>query len=81
MQCLCDRGRNYYFPPPAVAGEYLRPSRTTTVYPWKGETHDYDVDVPRNRNPGAAWYYPEPKDAAKQIQDFVAFWKGVKVEA
>jgi len=32
------------------------------------------------KNPDAAWYYPEPKEAAKEIKGRIAFWKGVKVE-
>jgi uncharacterized protein (DUF427 family) len=30
-------------------------------------------------NADAAWYYPQPKEAAKLIKDHVAFWRGVKV--
>ncbi len=48
--------------------------------PWKGTASYYDIDVNGKRNAGAAWYYPEPKPAAKQIKGYVAFWKGVKVE-
>ena len=41
---------------------------------------DYHVEVDGMKNENAAWYYPEPKDAAVQIKGRVAFWKGVKVE-
>jgi uncharacterized protein (DUF427 family) len=71
---------NHYFPAEAVAHEHLRPSSTTTVCPWKGVAHYYDLEVRGKRNPNAAWYYPEPKDAAKQVKGRIAFWKGVKVE-
>jgi len=76
--CVTVEG-NSYFPIETVAREFLRPSSTKTVCPWKGVAHYYDIEVLGKRNPGAAWYYPEPKDAAKQIKGRIAFWKGVKV--
>lgn len=72
---------NVYFPPSAVKMEYFQPSATNSVCPWKGTASYYTVAVNGQQNPDAAWYYPEPKDAAKQIKDHVAFWRGVKVEA
>ncbi|MCX7791324.1 MAG: DUF427 domain-containing protein [Chloroflexaceae bacterium] len=72
---------NHYFPPTAVKREYLRESATHTVCPWKGTASYYDVVVEGNVNKDAAWYYPEPKEAAKQIAGYVAFWRGVRVEA
>ena len=77
--CVIVEG-NSYFPAEAVRTEYLEPSTTTTVCPWKGTAHYYDVIVDGKRNADAAWYYPEPKDAAREIKDRVAFWHGVKVE-
>jgi uncharacterized protein (DUF427 family) len=71
---------NQYFPPDAVHNEYFKPSNAHSVCPWKGTASYYDLEVEGKRNAGAAWYYPEPKDAAKQIKGYVAFWKGVKVE-
>ncbi|HXE76244.1 MAG TPA: DUF427 domain-containing protein [Candidatus Xenobia bacterium] len=71
---------NHYFPPDTVKREYLKPSDTHTVCPWKGTASYYHVEVGGQRNPDAAWYYPEPRAAARQIKDHVAFWKGVKVE-
>jgi uncharacterized protein (DUF427 family) len=72
---------NHYFPPTAVKREYLRESATHTVCPWKGTASYYDVVVEGNVNKDAAWYYPEPKEAARQIAGYVAFWRGVRVEA
>ncbi len=72
---------NHYFPPTAVKQEYLRESATHTVCPWKGTASYYDVVVEGNVNKDAAWYYPEPKEAAKQIAGYIAFWRGVRVEA
>ena len=72
---------NHYFPPDAVRSEYLRPSDTHTTCPWKGVASYYTLEVDGQHNADAAWYYPEPKDAASQIKDHVAFWKGVTVEA
>jgi uncharacterized protein (DUF427 family) len=71
---------NHYFPPSAVRAEYLRPSATHTVCPWKGTASYHDVEVNGERNADAAWFYPNPKPAAEQIKDYVAFWKGVRVD-
>jgi uncharacterized protein (DUF427 family) len=71
---------NHYFPADALAREYFRPSTHTTTCPWKGTAHYYDVVVGDAVNANAAWYYPEPKDAAAQIRGRVAFWKGVQVK-
>ena len=71
---------NHYFPADAVKREHFRESETHTVCPWKGTASYYDVVVGGDVNRDAAWYYPEPKDAAGQIKDRVAFWRGVKVE-
>jgi uncharacterized protein (DUF427 family) len=71
---------NQYFPPTAVRRELLKESSTHTVCPWKGTASYYDVVVDGETNKDAAWYYPQPKDAAKEIKDHIAFWKGVKVE-
>ncbi len=72
---------NQYFPPESVKKENLQPSDHTTICPWKGTAHYYHVVVNGKTNPNAAWYYPEPSAAAREIKDRVAFWKGVKVEA
>jgi uncharacterized protein (DUF427 family) len=71
---------NQYFPPDAIKQEYFKPSSQHSVCPWKGTASYYDLEVNGKRNAGAAWFYPEPKAAAKQIAGHVAFWKGVKVE-
>lgn len=71
---------NLYFPPQAIKNEYFKPSEKHTTCPWKGLASYYHVEVNGKRNDDAAWYYPEPKSAASQIKDHVAFWKGVKVE-
>lgn len=71
---------NYYFPPDSVKLEYLKKSDTHSTCPWKGEASYYNVEVDGEVNEDAAWYYPEPKDAAKNIKGYVAFWKGVEIE-
>ena len=71
---------NHYFPPSSVVEGVLQPSDEHTVCPWKGTASYYDVVVDGKVNEGAAWYYPEPKEAAKEIADHVAFWRGVVVE-
>ena len=70
---------NHYFPPETVDFDLLRPSDTTTVCPWKGIAHYFHVVVNGDENLDAAWYYPEPKPAAAEIRDRVAFWRGVEV--
>ena len=70
---------NHYFPLDSVKAEYLQPSATTSVCPWKGTASYYTLSVDGQQNTDAAWYYPAPKDAAAQIKDHVAFWKGVTV--
>ncbi|MBV8971776.1 MAG: DUF427 domain-containing protein [Sphingomonadaceae bacterium] len=70
---------NHYFPLDAVKPGVLSPSSTTSVCPWKGTASYYIVTAGGRENPDAAWYYPAPKDAAAQIKDRVAFWKGVRV--
>jgi uncharacterized protein (DUF427 family) len=71
---------NQYFPPDSVKREYFKETSTHSVCPWKGTASYYSLEVNGQENKDAAWYYPEPKDAAKQIKDYVAFWKGVQVE-
>ena len=71
---------NQYFPREAVKQEYLQESSSHTTCPWKGLASYYSLEVNGQINQDAAWYYPEPKDAAKQIKDYIAFWHGVKVE-
>jgi uncharacterized protein (DUF427 family) len=71
---------NAYFPPAAMKTEFFRPSEHHTTCGWKGVASYYDVVVEETVNANAAWYYPTPKDAAKEITGRVAFWKGVKVE-
>ncbi|MBA3241754.1 MAG: DUF427 domain-containing protein [Acidobacteria bacterium] len=71
---------NQYFPREAVNEEYFEESATHSTCPWKGEASYLSVVVDGQTNKDAAWYYPEPKDAAKEIKGRVAFWKGVKVE-
>jgi len=71
---------NVYFPPDALKKEYYRESDTHSTCPWKGLASYYHIEVHGEVNEDAAWYYPEPRDAAKHIKDHVAFWKGVKVE-
>jgi uncharacterized protein (DUF427 family) len=71
---------NHYFPVDEVAEGVLRPSDTHTVCPWKGTASYYDVVVDGSVNRDAAWYYPEPKEAAKEITGRIAFWRGVTVD-
>ncbi|GAC1396493.1 MAG: DUF427 domain-containing protein [Vulcanimicrobiaceae bacterium] len=70
---------NHYFPPASLDRSKVKDSSTHSHCPWKGEASYYTVVVDGRENADAAWYYPAPKDAAKQIKDHVAFWKGVEV--
>lgn len=71
---------NHYFPPSSLKMKYFKPSDTHTHCPWKGEASYYSLEVDGERNPDAAWYYPDTKELAKAIKGYVAFWKGVRVE-
>ena len=70
---------NHYFPAGSIRPEFFKPSSTHTVCPWKGTASYYTLEVDGATNPDAAWFYPQPKDAAKEIENYVAFWKGVEV--
>ena len=72
---------NHYFPLSAVTEGVFVDSAQTSVCPWKGTASYYSVVVDGQTNADAAWYYPEPKDAAAEIRDRIAFWKGVQVTA
>ncbi len=72
---------NHYFPRDSVNTTYVADSLTQTRCPWKGRASYFDVVVDEQVNKDAAWYYPEPKQAAEQIKDYVAFWRGVRVES
>lgn len=70
---------NHYFPLASVNAGLLEPSSNTSVCPWKGTANYYSLKVNGEKNLNAAWYYAEPKDAARHIKGRVAFWKGVNV--
>lgn len=70
---------NQYFPSDSVSKEYLKSSATHTTCGWKGVASYYTIEVNGATNKDAAWFYPEPKEAAKNIKNYVAFWKGVVV--
>lgn len=70
---------NHYFPKASVDHNYLKPSKTHTHCPWKGEASYYTIEVNGEKNEDAAWYYPNPKAAASEIKEHIAFWKGVEV--
>lgn len=72
---------NQYFPPDSIKQEYFKASDTHTTCPWKGTSNYYNIEVNGEVNKDAAWYYPEAKERAKNIEGYVAFWRGVKVEA
>ncbi|MBO6794556.1 MAG: DUF427 domain-containing protein [Balneolaceae bacterium] len=71
---------NHYFPPSSLNKEFFNETSHQTVCPWKGTASYYSLEVDGKDNQNAAWYYPNPKDAASEIKDHVAFWKGVQVE-
>lgn len=70
---------NHYFPNNSINKEYFKHSSTQTVCSWKGIASYNNIEVDGFENKDAAWYYPEPKYAAKDIKDYVAFWKGVEI--
>src|SRR5690349_12750366 len=70
---------NHYFPREALRDDVVRPSGTHTICPWKGTASYYSLELDGAQSKDSVWYYPQPKNAAKQITDRVAFWKDVKV--
>lgn len=70
---------NHYFPHEAIKKEFFKESQMHTVCPWKGTASYYTVVVDGEENVDAAWYYPEPKEGALNIKNYVAFWRGVDV--
>lgn len=72
---------NHYFPPDAIKKEFFTESDTLTHCPWKGDASYFNLKVNGKENADAAWFYPDPKDAAKVIKGRVAFWKGVEVRS
>ena len=70
---------NHYFPADSVKKEFLKESDHKSMCPWKGTASYYSLDVNGEENKNAVWYYPTPKDAAKEIEGKMAFWKGVEV--
>ncbi|MFN8551469.1 MAG: DUF427 domain-containing protein [Candidatus Obscuribacterales bacterium] len=71
---------NYYFPLNSVRQEYLQDSSTTSVCGWKGQANYYSIKVGDDVNNDAAWTYRQPKEEAKEIAGYIAFWKGVQIE-
>lgn len=69
---------NHYFPPDSVNWDYFQKSDTHTTCPWKGQASYYTIIIGDKTEPDAAWYYPEPKEAAKEIKNYVAFYKGIE---
>ncbi len=75
---------NWYFPPDSLHEKYFSDSSLETECIWKGTAHYYDIVVDGEKNEGAAWYYPEPKEGSTKLaksdfKDYVAFWRGVEV--
>ena len=71
---------NHYFPANSIQKNFFKESSTHTHCPWKGEASYYTLEVDGKENPDAAWYYPKTSHAAKAIEGYIAFWKGVQIE-
>ncbi len=69
---------NHYFPPESINKAFFKASSTHTTCPWKGEANYYNIVINAELESDAAWYYPEPKEAASQIKNHVAFYGGVE---
>jgi len=70
---------NHYFPPSSLTMAFFTNSETTSICAWKGTASYYNIIADGEENKDAAWYYPRPKDAASEIKNYVAFWRGVEV--
>ncbi|MFB5598851.1 MAG: DUF427 domain-containing protein [Nitrososphaeraceae archaeon] len=71
---------NHYFPPNSINKEFLIKSNITTMCSWKGKANYFSIKVNGKLNKDCAWYYPDPLEEAKQIKEYVAFWKGVELK-
>jgi len=71
---------NHYFPPESINSEFFQPSATRSSCAWKGRANYFNLQVGKQNNPDAAWFYPHPEREASEIKDHVAFWKGVEIE-
>ncbi len=71
---------NHYFPSDTLNMQFFVSSDSTSHCPWKGDASYYSVVVNGEKNEDAAWYYPEPKPAAKEIKGHVAFWRGIEIK-
>lgn len=72
--------KNHYFPREAINEKYFKKSDTQTSCPWKGKASYFSIEVDGKHNEDAAWYYPDPKPAAVELKNHVAFWKGVEIK-
>ena len=72
---------NHYFPLSSVKQDYFKEVAKTTVCPWKGTANYFDISVEGQTVEAGAWTYKEPKDAAKEIKEYVAFYSMVSVES
>lgn len=70
---------NHYFPADSLNQDFIRKSELNSVCPWKGTASYYHLEVDGKINADAAWYYPQTSEAAKKIEGYVAFWRGVEV--
>lgn len=71
---------NHYFPRESVKMELLTPTDQHTTCPWKGEASYFTINAGGKTLENGAWTYPEPKDAARQITNHLAFYGQVSVE-
>lgn len=71
---------NQYFPPESIKKEYYTPTGKHTTCPWKGQASYYTIRIGNAENENGAWFYPNPREAASEIKNYVAFWNGVKIE-
>ena len=78
-ECIVLEG-NQYFPPESLNKEFFKNSESESLCPWKGTASYFNIEVNGDVNPDAAWYYPDPSEAASAIKDYVAFWRGVEIQ-
>ena len=71
---------SFYFPPGSVRQELLQPVSRTSFCPWKGTAQYYSIRNGNEVNSEAAWSYAAPKDYAKSIEGYMAFWTGVEIK-
>ncbi|MDP8950130.1 MAG: DUF427 domain-containing protein [Actinomycetota bacterium] len=64
----------YYIPPEDIRTEHLTLAGGTSFCEWKGAARYYDVSTEERTERRAAWFYPDPVPAYRDLENYVAFY-------